>query len=334
MFVSSTFYDLRYIRGNIRYFINGLGYRPVLMEEGTIYYDPTQHVLDAAVAEIPNCQMFVLVIGGRYGADFHDTGKSITNAEYKEAAKLKIPIFALIEQGVYNDFHVWRANRDDSELVAKVAFPNTDDIRVFDFVEEVQNQAVNNALVPFRDWSDIERHLRGQWSGMMYAFLTTQAQSRRVQDSLAMLKDVNERIEMLSTQILKSVGTSQAKTLAQMYALMLDSAAIDDLKTIGARPTPAQVIEHETFDAFSRAIGQPWHDPPDDEGTLISSSGEIDPDRHEARSEDYDHLRAELTRLMQEANMTLDDLRAEEQTDLALLGTRDGWRGSDDDIPF
>jgi Domain of unknown function (DUF4062) len=140
VFVSSTFYDLKYIRGNIEYFIQTLGYVPVLSEEGAVFYDPTLDAQDACLAEIPNCQMFVLVIGGRYGSTYHDEAHSVTNAEYKEAARLKIPIFALVEQGVYHDFQVWRANKGDTTVVSKIEFPNTDDLRVFEFIDEVQGK--------------------------------------------------------------------------------------------------------------------------------------------------------------------------------------------------
>jgi hypothetical protein len=34
VFVSSTWYDLRYIRENLKYFISNLRYEPVLSEEG------------------------------------------------------------------------------------------------------------------------------------------------------------------------------------------------------------------------------------------------------------------------------------------------------------
>jgi hypothetical protein len=64
VFISSTCYDLRYIRENLKYFVRTLGYDPVLSEEGSIFYDPKTHVQDALLLEIPNCQLFVLIIGG------------------------------------------------------------------------------------------------------------------------------------------------------------------------------------------------------------------------------------------------------------------------------
>jgi hypothetical protein len=312
VFVSSTFYDLRYIRGNIRYFINGLGYRPVLMEEGSIYYDPTQDVLDAALSEIPNCQMFVLVIGGRYGADFHDSGKSVTNAEYVEAAKLKIPIFALVEQGVYNDFHVWRANRNDDKLVSKIDFPNTDDIRVFSFIEEVQNQAVNNALVPFRDWSDIETYLRLQWAGMMHSFLSGRANAQRVEEYLDVLAEMNKRIEMLSTQILNSVGTDRAKATARMFARMLPSRAIDDLRMWRIIPRPSEVIANQSIDDLAAKHGTRVVVEEDNEGSMITSSGEISPERYRETTDDYTELREALIALLDDSGMSLQELERQE----------------------
>ncbi len=52
---------------------------------------------------MPNCALFVLVIGGRFGSRFKETEHSITNAEYREAVRLKIPVFALVEAAVYHD---------------------------------------------------------------------------------------------------------------------------------------------------------------------------------------------------------------------------------------
>lgn len=96
VFVSSTCYDLKYIRENLKYFIKRLGYEPVLSEEGSVFFNPCLHTQDACIAEVPNCQIFVLLIGGRFGAKFKAEKHSITNAEYREAVRLKIPIFALV----------------------------------------------------------------------------------------------------------------------------------------------------------------------------------------------------------------------------------------------
>ena len=82
VFVSSTCYDLKYIRENIRYFINNMGFESILSEDGDVFYAPEQHTHDACLSEVQNCQMFVLIIGGRYGGNYKQEDKSITNKEY------------------------------------------------------------------------------------------------------------------------------------------------------------------------------------------------------------------------------------------------------------
>ncbi|MFK5895110.1 MAG: DUF4062 domain-containing protein [Pseudomonadota bacterium] len=104
VFISSTFYDLKYVRDNLKYFVKTIGYEPVLSEEGSVFYNPVEHTHDACLSELPNCQILVLIIGGRYVGEFHDKEHSITNAEYKEAVKLNIPVFALVDQQVHNFF--------------------------------------------------------------------------------------------------------------------------------------------------------------------------------------------------------------------------------------
>ncbi|MGI9025388.1 MAG: DUF4062 domain-containing protein [Burkholderiaceae bacterium] len=200
VFVSSTCYDLRYIRENLRYFIKTLGYEPVLSEDGTVYFDPAKHVHDACISEISSTQMFVLIIGGRYGSQHHQLDKSITNAEYDEAVEKNVPAFALVEEGVYREYYVYSRNKLNSNVdLAKFNFPSVDSLRIFEFIDSVQSKLSNNALVPFKDFADIEAYLKKQWAGLMFDFLTRRSESQRVANTLRTLQDMNERIEALLT---------------------------------------------------------------------------------------------------------------------------------------
>ncbi|MAF85774.1 MAG: hypothetical protein CL875_04780 [Dehalococcoidales bacterium] len=55
VFISSTCYDLKYIRENLKCFIRTLGYEPVLSEEGPIYFDPAMSTQDSCLREVSSC---------------------------------------------------------------------------------------------------------------------------------------------------------------------------------------------------------------------------------------------------------------------------------------
>ena len=159
VFVSSTCYDLKYIRENLKYFIRNIGYEPVLSEEGSVFYDPTKHTHESCLVEVPNCQLFVLVIGGRFGGEFNGEITSITNKEYREAINKKIPVFALVDANVYSDHYIYTKNRKNHKIdYSKITYPSIDNhaIEIFNFIDEVRKQSINNALIPFRDFNDIE----------------------------------------------------------------------------------------------------------------------------------------------------------------------------------
>jgi hypothetical protein len=74
-------------------------------------------------SEIPNVQLFVQIIGGRYGSKMPDSEESVIAAEYQKAVKEWVPIFALVEQGTYNDFQLYRHNMEKSEVLESITFP-------------------------------------------------------------------------------------------------------------------------------------------------------------------------------------------------------------------
>ncbi|MCJ7423536.1 DUF4062 domain-containing protein [Candidatus Bathyarchaeota archaeon] len=221
VFVSSTCYDLRYIRENLKFFVKNMGFEPVLSEEGSVYFDPSKHVQDSCLAEVPNCQMFVLIIGGRFGSKYKDKPESIVNYEYREAAENKIPVFAMVEQQVYGEYRVYQKNKENKNIDAsKITYPSVDSTKIFDFMEEVQGKSVNNALVPFSDFNELESYLKQQWAGMMFSFLTRKSESERVASTLETLATMSNRIEFLSKQILSSVGKDVEKLNAELYEVV------------------------------------------------------------------------------------------------------------------
>lgn len=316
VFVSSTCYDLKYIRENLKFFIRNLGYEPVLSEEGAVFYDPVLHVQDACLAEVPACQMFVLIIGGRYGGRYRSTDKSITNAEYEEAVRARVPIFALVEQAVYDDFKVYNSNIGNPDIDAtKITYPAVDSTRIFNFIAEVQNQAVNNALVPFSDFEGIQNYLRQQWAGMLYHFLTSESEARRVADILSELAKANEKIEFLARQVVASVADPVTKLKVELYDYLLPRRVVHDLTSWGLTVTPDGFIRHETLDDFcGNQIQVDKSEPYRFALTLGGPPYRLGPDRLEQDQEEYKEVRDHLLQRLKENGVTTEQFLASFET--------------------
>ena len=111
IFVSSTYYDLKHIRSSLDLFIGTLGYEPVLSEKGDIAFTHDRPLDDSCYREASTADIFVLIVGGRYGSEatsadkkpsrsFFERYESITKKEYESAVGRDIPVYILIETGV------------------------------------------------------------------------------------------------------------------------------------------------------------------------------------------------------------------------------------------
>lgn len=310
VFVSSTCYDLKYIRENLKYFIRNIGYEPVLSDDGAVFYDPKKHTHDSCLTEVPNCQLFVLIIGGRFGGEFNGKSTSITNEEYREAIKRKIPIFAIIEQSVYSDHFVYTSNKNNKELDrSKISYPSIDKNapKIFEFIDEVRMQAANNALIPFRDFNDIESYLRQQWAGMMFSFLLQDNENARVADTMAHLIELNEKVAFLSSELLSSVGTKESNVLASLYELMIGRESVKALLSTGYKPTPKVILSSDGFLDCTTNLGKTI-EITNNKSFITSGSGVIQKNYLVRMEEDYKELKDEMIAMIESAGTSVQDL--------------------------
>ncbi len=253
VFVSSTCYDLQVIRENLSEFITGLGYEPTISEQGVIPYNPNKSVVDACIDDVTTHQLFILIIGGEYGSQYKDTDKSITNAEYKAAVEQQIPIFTLVNRDVLQQYHVYRSNIENPKLDREdIKYPGVKDTRVFDFIEEVMSQEINNAIQPFSNYGEIQKYLKIQWAGMMYRFLTSKSEAKRTGDILSALSATTEKIEYYTRQVASLQEDKNTDVGIAINDILYDTASgkaiTSRLKEWGFQPTLRFFYENENFD--------------------------------------------------------------------------------------
>lgn len=167
VFVSSTCYDLKQIRKDLSEFLSNQGYQPIMSEFDSFPIDPNTDTIANCIKNVEGSDLFVLVIGGRYGYVL-ENGKSITNMEYIYAKKMGIPVFVYIYRDVTSALGLYQDNPDGNFLQV------VDDTKVFDFVNDVRN--VNQDwCYDFDHAQDITSNLRIRFSHLFADSLSIRA---------------------------------------------------------------------------------------------------------------------------------------------------------------
>ena len=216
VFVSSTCFDLKEVRDSLSRFIKSFGFDPVLSEHGDVFYHPDLHTHEACIHEVANCQLFILIIGGRFGGEYkNDKDKSITNAEYEAALESNIPVFTYIKKGIYDNHNTFQANKS-KKFIKDMDFPNIEKqehaIDIFNFIDQVRKAKTNNSFETFEVSNDIEVHLKKQWAGMFFEFLKNREVKEQVNAANIMLSGLQTSSEKLE-EMLKGLYQPEEDTL-------------------------------------------------------------------------------------------------------------------------
>jgi hypothetical protein len=161
--VSSTFYDLRQVRNDLREFISvDMGFNALLSEHDSFPVDPGVDTIENCRRRVEkDADILVLVVGGRYGYVDSASARSVTNLEYLAARAKRIPVYAFVERAVLAAVPLWQANQtaDFSAIV--------DDPRVFAFIYEVRT--VHKIWTQeFGTAQEIVSALRGRFANLTY----------------------------------------------------------------------------------------------------------------------------------------------------------------------
>ena len=174
--ISSTFYDLRQIRDDLRQFIEGVGYRPLLSEHASFPIDPDATTIENCRRRVEqDADILVLVIGGRYGSIDATPNKSVTNLEYTSARHKRIPIYVFIDPQVLALLPLWKRN-PAADFSGQVDSP-----RLFEFIEHVRT--IDSVwMTEFKSARDIIDALRTQFAFQQQTGLRLQRQTLSLAD--------------------------------------------------------------------------------------------------------------------------------------------------------
>jgi len=225
IFVSSTCWDLHEIRNNLRAFIEKFGYEPVMSEYGDIFYDYDNHVQDSCIEEINKCQMYILIIGNKYGSSYYkqkhlELPDSITLEEFKKSIQVEIPKHIFIHKLVNYDYRNYRKHLDKEiekyfssntfegfinirkerekvrqDFDSSFPFNQIEHKHIFRFLDEIYGLKVNNGVFEFESFVDIEKQLKKQWAGYLYESLSRKSKMQKEKEASEAFVQINNKLD-------------------------------------------------------------------------------------------------------------------------------------------
>jgi HAD superfamily phosphoserine phosphatase-like hydrolase len=177
VFVSSTYIDLVEVRARLAGFFTEIGFEAKLFERGGVYFDPSKPLDESCINEVRNSDLFILVIGGRYGSPVTaDQSKnagqrynSVTKAEYLAARDKNIPVYTFVKSQVNSELATYRKVPADQR--DGLPYAHVDDIQIFKLLEDIYQANRGNQVFKYETADDITKQLRSQLVGMWSEYL-------------------------------------------------------------------------------------------------------------------------------------------------------------------
>lgn len=215
IFVSSTFYDLKYMRDDLANFIRAHDFEPIMFEEGDVGYTPGKGLDESCYETMKTADMVVLIIGGNYGSPASGENKdgieeylSVTRKEFITAVKASIPAYVFIDASVYAEYGIYEENMQNiEEKKCEIRFKATKDINVFRFIKSIKTIG-NISITEFKKSGEIKSFLGKQWADMFKTYLKSLRENKdtlQVQDAIARLNTMMQQMEVMVNGLGKNV---------------------------------------------------------------------------------------------------------------------------------
>lgn len=242
IFVSSTFYDLRYIREDLSNFIKAHDFDPILFEDGDIGYTPGKSLDSSCYETMKSSDIVILIIGGLYGSPAEGEVKqkfkeymSVTRNEFRSAISEGIPVFAFIDAKVYSEYAVYEANINEiEEEKINIKFSSTKDINIFRFIKEIKNIG-NISITEFSKLADIKDFLSKQWADMFKNYLELlreNSANKKMTDSVEQMKilmdKMNVMLDTVGKKILAANNSNEYEEVVEKQRILAFAAELVD----------------------------------------------------------------------------------------------------------
>ncbi len=263
VFVSSTYYDLKYVRDRIELFLKRFSFEPVLFESDSVTFEHNKPLDSSCYEEVKLCHMFILIVGGRYGSPssghkhdefekrYEDEFVSITRKEYETALKNDMPSFVFIDKSVFAEYLTFKKNqtffekltkdkKDKKSEIKEFTFAHVDNQNIFYFIDTLQQKAIKQ----FDTVDEIEDYLSSQFSGMFFLYLKQlqeKASNTKILDTISELNSVvnrmNTMVDGIGKEVIKDKGEleeinrKQFKVIVENFiGIFFKSGVIDFIK--------------------------------------------------------------------------------------------------------
>lgn len=223
IFISSTFYDLRQVRSDLDASIENLGYEPIRNEEGDIPYGKEEALEEYCYKEIKSVDILISIIGGRFGSESRKNNSSISQLELKTALKENKQVYIFIEKNVLSEYETYLMNKDNATL----KYRYVDDIRIYQFIEEIKTLNANNNIKGFESATDISKYLKDQFAGLFQRFLEEQTRIKEV----SLIRNLEKTAQTLNKLVnfLSDENKGQAEEINKI--LMINHPLTEILRT-------------------------------------------------------------------------------------------------------
>lgn len=162
VFISSTSHDLKDLRSEVAKALKDWGFDPIWHESPDFPDKHGVHSHDICLDVVKECDIYLLIIGGRYGGTYSGNKYpkediSITWYETKIAFQENKRMFKFIREEVWNERATYKHNLKQG---IRIRTFHVDDPKIFEFIDFIIQQPINNWIDIFKDSVDLKEQIR------------------------------------------------------------------------------------------------------------------------------------------------------------------------------